>query len=74
MLREDGTERQVMGPAYNSKTLKPATAFIGPNDDRTNFFDALDKAPQYKSCGCWVVTIEQDHGNEYGSGAKLGGK
>ncbi|KKN03687.1 hypothetical protein LCGC14_1105220, partial [marine sediment metagenome] len=73
-LREDGTERQIMGQAYNSKTLTPATPFIGPNDYSANFVDFLDKVPQDEPWSFWVGTIEPHRGYEYGSGAKLGGK
>ncbi|HET8736423.1 MAG TPA: sulfatase [Pricia sp.] len=73
-LREDGTERQVMGPAYNDKTLKPATEFIGPNDYSGNFADFLNKAPADKPWSFWVGTIEPHRGYEYGSGVRLGGK
>jgi arylsulfatase A-like enzyme len=73
-LREDGTERQVMGPAYNEKTLKPATEFIGSNDYSANFADFLDKAPADKPWSFWVGTIEPHRGYEYGSGVQLGGK
>lgn len=73
-LREDGTEREVMGAAYNEKTLKPATEFIGANDYSGNFTDFLDKAPKGKPWSFWVGTIEPHRGYEYGSGVKLGGK
>ncbi|WP_273565525.1 sulfatase-like hydrolase/transferase [Maribacter halichondriae] len=67
-VREDGSQRQVMGPAYNEKTLKPATSFIGPNDYSANFTDFLDKAPANKPWSFWVGTIEPHRGYEYGSG------
>jgi len=73
-VREDGTERQVLGPTYNEKTLKPATSFIGPNDYSANFADFLDKTPTNKPWSFWVGTIEPHRGYEYGSGKKLGGK
>ncbi|MGB7393137.1 MAG: sulfatase [Pricia sp.] len=73
-LREDGTERQVMGPAYDEKTLEPATEFIGTNDYSANFTDFLDKAPANSPWSFWVGTIEPHRGYEYGSGVKLGGK
>lgn len=73
-LREDGSEREVTGPAYNEKTLKPETDFIGPNDYSANFKDFLEKAPKDKPWSFWVGTIEPHRGYEYGSGKRLGGK
>ncbi len=73
-LAADGSERQVMGPAFNEKELKPATNGIGPNDYSANFADFLDKAPADKPWSFWLGTIEPHRAYEYGSGARLGGK
>ena len=63
-----------MGPAYNEKTLTPATNFIGPNDYSNNCIDFLDSAPQDKPRRLWVGTIEPHRGYEFSSGVRLGGK
>lgn len=73
-LREDGTQREVVGPAYNEKTLQPATKYISPNDYSANFEDFLDKAPEGQPWSFWVGSIEPHRAYEYGSGKKLGGK
>jgi len=73
-LREDGTQRDVVGQAYNEKTLQPATKFISANDYSANFDDFLDKAPEEKPWSFWVGSIEPHRAYEYGSGKKLGGK
>ncbi|MGB5172795.1 MAG: sulfatase, partial [Eudoraea sp.] len=73
-LAADGSERQVMGPAFNEKELKPATNGIGTNDYSANFVDFLDKAPADKPWSFWLGTIEPHRGYEYGSGTRLGGK
>ncbi|WP_373517372.1 sulfatase [Pricia sp.] len=73
-FREDGSERQVMGPAYNEKKLVPATASISDNDYSGNFRDFLDKAPEKKPWSFWVGSTEPHRGYEYGSGVKLAGK
>ncbi|TMM58594.1 sulfatase [Maribacter algarum] len=70
----DGSERQVMGPAFNEKTLTPPTIGIGSNDYSANFKDFLDKAPADQPWSFWIGTIEPHRGYEYGSGAKLAGK
>lgn len=73
-LREDGTQRHVVGPAYNEKTLQPATKYISDNDYSANFKDFLDKAPEGKPWSFWVGSIEPHRAYEYGSGKRLGGK
>jgi len=73
-LREDGSERQVMGPAYNEKKLDPATPSISENDYSGNFNDFLDKAPKGKPWSFWVGSTEPHRGYEYGSGVTLGMK
>ncbi|MRI00632.1 sulfatase-like hydrolase/transferase [Kriegella sp. EG-1] len=73
-LREDGTQRQVVGPAYNEKTLEPATKYISSNDYSANFEDFLEQAPKGKPWSFWVGSIEPHRAYEYGSGKKLGGK
>lgn len=70
----DGKQREVMGPAFNERTLTPATTGIGPNDYSANFEDFLDKAPANQPWSFWLGTIEPHRGYEYGSGAKLAGK
>lgn len=73
-LAADGSQRQVMGPAFNEKKLIPATNAIGPNDYSANFDDFLDKAPTDQPWSFWLGTIEPHRGYEYGSGARLAGK
>ena len=73
-LTADGKERQVMGPAFNEKTLIPPTTGIGPNDYSGNFEDFLNKAPDDQPWSFWLGTIEPHRGYEYGSGARLSGK
>ena len=73
-LTADGSEREVMGPAFNKKTLKPATTGIGPNDYSANFIDFLDQSPKNEPWSFWVGSVEPHRGYEYGSGARLGGK
>lgn len=73
-LREDGTQREVVGPAFNEKTLIPATKFIAANDYSANFKDFLNKAPEGQPWSFWVGSIEPHRAYEYGSGKKLGGK
>ncbi|MEP3208112.1 MAG: sulfatase [Maribacter sp.] len=70
----DGSQRQVMGEAFNEKKLKPATNAIGPNDYSANFEDFLNKAPADQPWSFWLGTIEPHRGYEYGSGARLAGK
>ncbi len=73
-LTADGAEREVMGPAFNEKTLKPATTAIGPNDYSANFTDFLDRSPTNEPWSFWVGSKEPHRGYEYGSGARLAGK
>lgn len=73
-LAADGSQRQVMGAAFNEKKLTPATNAIGPNDYSANFDDFLDKAPADQPWSFWLGTIEPHRGYEYGSGARLAGK
>jgi len=73
-LTADGKEREVMGPAFNEKKLKPATTGISDNDYSGNFNDFLEKAPEGRPWSFWVGSIEPHRGYEYGSGKKLGGK
>ncbi len=73
-LTADGSQREVMGSAYNEKTLKPATSGIGNNDYSANFEDFLDQAPKDSPWSFWLGTIEPHRGYEYGSGARLAGK
>ncbi len=73
-LREDGSQRQVMGPAFNERKLEPATKSISDNDYSGNFKDFLDKVPKDQPWSFWVGSTEPHRGYEYGSGAKLGGK
>ena len=70
----DGKERQVMGPAFNEKSLVPATPVISKNDYSANFKAFLEKAPEGQPWSFWVGSIEPHRGYEYGSGKKLGGK
>lgn len=73
-LTEDGGERQVMGPAFNEKTLEPPTKYISQNDYSGNFKDFLDKAPANKPWSFWVGSLEPHRRYVYGSGKKIGGK
>jgi len=73
-LTEDGSQRQVMGPAFNERKLEPATKSISDNDYSGNFKDFLDKAPENKPWSFWVGSTEPHRGYEYGSGARLGNK
>jgi len=70
----DGKEREVLGKAYNEKTLEPATSYISANDYSGNFKDFLEKTPEGKPWSFWVGSIEPHRAYEYGSGKKLGGK
>lgn len=73
-LTADGKQRQVMGPAFNEKTLVPATKYISANDYSGNFKDFLENAPANSPWSFWVGSIEPHRGYEYGSGKRLGGK
>ncbi|MFK7811904.1 MAG: sulfatase [Maribacter sp.] len=73
-LTADGSQREVMGPAFNEKNLKPATNAIGTNDYSANFENFLDMAPTNQPWSFWLGTIEPHRGYEYGSGARLAGK
>ncbi len=73
-LADDGTQREVLGPPFNKKTLTPSTSGIGPNDYSANFEDFLNHAPDGKPWSFWLGTIEPHRGYEYGSGARLAGK
>ncbi len=73
-LAADGSQRQVMGVAFNEKELIPATNGIGSNDYSANFVDFLDKVPADQPWSFWLGTIEPHRGYEYGSGVRLGGK
>ena len=73
-LREDGSQRQVMGPAYNEIKLTPPTSAISNNDYSGNFKAFLEKTPKDQPWSFWVGSTEPHRGYEYGSGKKLGGK
>lgn len=73
-LAADGSQRQVLGVAFNEKKLKPATNSINPNDYSANFEDFLDKAPADQPWSFWLGAKEPHRGYEYGSGARLAGK
>jgi N-sulfoglucosamine sulfohydrolase len=73
-IAEDGSSRNVMGPAFNEKTLSPATKYISTNDYSGNFEDFLNGASKDKPWSFWVGSTEPHRGYEYGSGAKLGKK
>lgn len=73
-LTAGGSQRDVMGSAYNEKILKPATTSIGPNDYSANFENFLDKTSTDQPWSFWLGTIEPHRGYEYGSGARLAGK
>lgn len=73
-LTAHGEQREVMGPAFNERTLTPATSAIGPNDYSANFVDFLDKVPENQPWSFWLGTIEPHRDYEYGSGARLAGK
>ncbi len=73
-LAADGSQRQVMGPAYNDKQLEPATPSISTNDYSANFTDFLDRAPEDRPWSFWIGSTEPHRGYEYGSGVALGGK
>ncbi len=73
-LAADGSQREVMGPAYDAKQLEPATPSISSNDYSANFVDFLDRTPKDRPWSFWVGTTEPHRGYEYGSGAKLAGK
>lgn len=73
-LTASGAPREVMGPAYNEKTLEPPTSGIGTNDYAANFEHFLDSIPENKPWSFWLGTIEPHRGYEYGSGARLAGK
>ncbi|WP_238718886.1 sulfatase family protein [Pelagihabitans pacificus] len=73
-LNEDGSQREVMGLAYNDKKLQPATSGISDNDYSANFNDFLEKAPKDKPWSFWVGSTEPHRGYEYGTGSRLGGK
>ncbi|CAN0466297.1 unnamed protein product, partial [Laminaria digitata] len=73
-LTANGSEREVMGPAFNKKTLIPATTGIGPNDYSANFIDFLDQSPKNEPWSFWVGSVEPHRGYEYGSGVRLAGK
>ncbi len=73
-LTEDGRQREVMGPAFDEKTLKPATTSISKNDYSGNFKDFLEKAPEDKPWSFWVGSTEPHRGYDYGTGVRLGGK
>jgi arylsulfatase A-like enzyme len=73
-IAEDGSSRQVMGPAFNKKTLSPATKYISTNDYSANFEDFLKDADKNRPWSFWVGSTEPHRGYEYGSGLKLGKK
>lgn len=73
-LTASGEQREVMGPAFDEKTLEPPTTDIGTNDYAANFEHFLDSIPPNQPWSFWLGTIEPHRGYEYGSGARLGGK
>jgi arylsulfatase A-like enzyme len=73
-LTVDGEQREVVGQAYNEKTLEPATRYISTNNYSGNFKDFLEKAPADAPWSFWVGSIEPHRAYEYGSGKKMGGK
>lgn len=73
-LTASGEQREVMGPAFNDKTLEPPTTGIGTNDYAANFEQFLDSVPQNQPWSFWMGTIEPHREYEYGSGARLAGK
>ncbi|MBC6997257.1 sulfatase [Cytophaga sp. FL35] len=73
-LTADGKQREVLGPAFNKKTLEPLTPSISDNDYSSNFSDFIEQAPKGQPWSFWVGSLEPHRGYEYGSGKRLGGK
>ncbi len=73
-LTAEGAQRNVMGPAFNEKTIDPPTKYISTNDYSGNFEEFLTDAPKNKPWSFWVGSTEPHRGYEYGSGARLGNK
>lgn len=69
-----GKPRQMTGQAFNSRTAKPPTTGIGPNNYAANFTDFLDAAPKDTPWCFWYGAFEPHRGYEYGSGVAKGGK
>ncbi len=70
----DGSPRLLTGPAYNQRTLTPATSTISPNDYPANFHDFLDATPENQPFCFWFGAKEPHRDYEFGSGSRLGKK
>ena len=70
----DGKPRQLAGPAYQKRTLKPPTGKISNKDYAANFQEFLDAKPDDKPFCFWFGAHEPHRAYEYGSGVAKGGK
>lgn len=69
-----GKRRNLAGPAFNSKKLKPPATGISSIDYAGNFAEFLKTCPEQKSWCFWYGGFEPHRRYEYGSGAKNAGK
>ncbi|QDV20953.1 Sulfatase [Gimesia panareensis] len=69
-----GKRRNLAGPAFNSKKLKPPATGISSIDYAGNFAQFLETCPEEKSWCFWYGGFEPHRRYEYGSGAKNAGK
>ncbi|MDQ8198938.1 sulfatase [Pelagicoccus enzymogenes] len=73
-LKEDASPRDVIGPAYQSKTLAPPTSCISPCDYAANFEDFLDDRDPGQPFFFWYGGNEPHRPYEYQSGSNIGKK
>jgi N-sulfoglucosamine sulfohydrolase len=71
-LNFDGSQREMFGKQYASKTLVPPASGISAMDYAANFEQFLQEKSSEKSWFCWIGIAEPHRVFEYGSGAKAG--
>ncbi|HVE41701.1 MAG TPA: sulfatase [Planctomycetota bacterium] len=70
----DGKPRELAGPPFQARTLKPPTSGISNRDYAANFRDFLDARPAGRRWCFWYGGHEPHRGYEFGSGVSKGGK
>jgi len=70
----DGRPRQLAGPPYQKRRLKPPTKAISSTDYTANFADFLAARPKDMPFCFWYGGREPHRGYEFDSGRRKGGK
>ncbi len=73
-VNEDGTRRNLAGPAFNKRRAKPPANGISSNDYAGNFEDFLDANEAGKPFCFWYGCVEPHRRYEAGSGVAKAGK